>query len=903
MKYIRYPTPLRLLLALVASAALLFLVTDAVDRYRLSMHPDQATRDPFLFDLDTLRISQAEPEAAQAGVRPGFLLRSINGARYTGRAQWESSVHLAPGQRLQVGFVRPDGSPGSAAIVLAPHQPGPGSRSRAWQQLALLKVPALFCLLVGTWVVLAKPTEPNAWLVLILLLYPEALFAMPATGSATGGWLIFRGLFELTMQTFGPLALLPFALYFPERSRLDVRLPWLKWALLGPAFAFVTIDYWLATKEYFFAGGATRFTWIAHRTDTLEGWLTLAFVALALGILTDKLLTASNEDAKRRLRLLLLGTGIGLTSLLTIFVLLRALGYDLTAPGHVWLAYTGVALYLVAPLSLAYVVLVQRAMDVSILVRQGTKYALARASMFVMQTMLLTLVSYQLLTSLIARKQMAQDKLWQISLFILLLILLRFGFRNQSATWLDKRFFREAYNSERVLSELSEEVRRYTESGPLLQTVARCVADTLHVNQIGMLLQSGPEYLLDSATGPLNAKLGTLALRANSSAVRKLTFSRAPVGIYREQPDAWYLLADQSERQVLDELGAEILLPLPGRNRLMGVMALGPKQSEAAYTKSDLTLLQVLATQTGMALEVSELAHSLASEAAQRESASREMEIAREVQERLLPQSMPRFAGGAIAGAFRPAQGVGGDYYDAFPLQDGRLGLAIGDVSGKGISAALLMASLRASLRGVTLDNPRDFAAVMEKINRLVYESSADNRYATFFFGALDPETRLLECVNAGHNPPLLLRQKAGSSSRERAYETLRLEADGPVVGLLPLATYSQQKIVLQPGDLLLSYTDGISEAMTRDEEEWGEERMLAAAVAACDLPVEEVVQAVFAAADEFTAGAPQHDDMSLLILKLDPVNVLDFAGAGRVDGAEQKPVRVAEAITLAQKW
>ena len=173
---------------------------------------------------------------------------------------------------------------------------------------------------------------------------------------------------------------------------------------------------------------------------------------------------------------------------------------------------------------------------------------------------------------------------------------------------------------------------------------------------------------------------------------------------------------------------------------------------------------------------------------------------------------MPNIAGASLAGACRAALGVGGDYYDVFSLEDGRLGLAIGDVSGKGISAALLMASLRASLRGVSLNNPRNFAELMRKVNVLVYEASASNRYATFFFAAYDPRTRRLDCVNAGHNPPVLLRNG----------EVIRLEAGGPVVGLLPLAPYVEQSLTLEPGDLLLLYTDGISEAMTHDDEEWG---------------------------------------------------------------------------------
>jgi sigma-B regulation protein RsbU (phosphoserine phosphatase) len=187
------------------------------------------------------------------------------------------------------------------------------------------------------------------------------------------------------------------------------------------------------------------------------------------------------------------------------------------------------------------------------------------------------------------------------------------------------------------------------------------------------------------------------------------------------------------------------------------------------------------------------------------------------------------------------------------------VGLAVGDVSGKGISAALLMASLRASLRGVTLDSPRDFANLMHKVNKLVYEASASNRYATFFFAAFDAKTRRLECVNAGHNPPILLRNG----------RVIRLEADGPVVGLLPFAPYTEQAMTLEPGDVLLLYTDGISEAMTRDDEEWGEERMIESLSAVRNRPADDVLRAMFADADNFTAGAAQHDDMTLLVLRL----------------------------------
>ena len=262
---------------------------------------------------------------------------------------------------------------------------------------------------------------------------------------------------------------------------------------------------------------------------------------------------------------------------------------------------------------------------------------------------------------------------------------------------------------------------------------------------------------------------------------------RAPVSRCRStaNPDEWFVEAGTDEKRALDQLHTELLLGLPGSKQLMGVIALGAKRSEEPYTPSDLRLLQTVAVQTGLALEVSELAESLAEEAAQRARINRELEIAHEVQQRLFPQRMPAVPGISLAGACRPAQGVGGDYYDAFELPDGRLGLAIGDVSGKGISAALLMASLRACLRTMTVVASMNLAKLMEKMNQLVYESSAVNRYATFFFAVYDPSSRLLCYVNAGHNPPALIRNSMGESP-------MRLEAGGSVVGLLPGMQYEE---------------------------------------------------------------------------------------------------------------
>ena len=273
---------------------------------------------------------------------------------------------------------------------------------------------------------------------------------------------------------------------------------------------------------------------------------------------------------------------------------------------------------------------------------------------------------------------------------------------------------------------------------------------------------------------------------------------------------------------------------------------------------------------SGILVNVYKLIPTLAEEAVSRAKLDREIEIAREVQERLFPQTLPDVAGVEMAARCRPAQAVGGDYYDLIDIRDGtiargcdRLGIAIGDISGKGISAALLMASLHASLRGQVLSGAGDLGAKMANVNRLLYEASGSSRYATLFYAELDCNSRTLHYVNGGHNPPAVLRKEDG------AWRVFRLGDGGPVVGLLAGASYRQQMLSLLPGDILLAFTDGISEAMNSAEDEWGEDRMIAEAQANADLSPEDLLQRLFRAADAFAAGAPQHDDMTLVVLRL----------------------------------
>jgi sigma-B regulation protein RsbU (phosphoserine phosphatase) len=315
------------------------------------------------------------------------------------------------------------------------------------------------------------------------------------------------------------------------------------------------------------------------------------------------------------------------------------------------------------------------------------------------------------------------------------------------------------------------------------------------------------------------------------------------------------------QRGAFAGLGTELLLPLSTKGELRGVLSLGPKRSEEPYCRRDIRLLESVANQTALALEVSRLTSAVAAEAEQRVRFNNEIEIARQVQQRLFPKCAPAIAGLDLCGHCLPAETIGGDYYDFVLAPSGELGLAIGDVAGKGVPAALLMAGLQASLRSLTLAGISDLSELMAKLNVLVYDASPANRFATFFYGLYDPETRRLRYSTAGHNPALLLRASNG--------EVQWLKTRGVGLGLQRSSSYAQAELTLEPGDRLILYTDGVTEARNADGEEFGVDGLESTVRNGTDASASGVLNRVIAATTEFAGDAPQFDDITLIVARV----------------------------------
>ena len=312
-------------------------------------------------------------------------------------------------------------------------------------------------------------------------------------------------------------------------------------------------------------------------------------------------------------------------------------------------------------------------------------------------------------------------------------------------------------------------------------------------------------------------------------------------------------LPPSSLREALLAGDFALVVPLVAPGRFEGLLAVGARPGGRPPELEDLDFAAALARQAQAAFEGARL-HQLRLE---KERQDRDLEIARGIQQGLLPKAAPRLQGFEVAGESRSCLHVGGDYFDYVPLAGGRLGLVIADVSGKGTPASLMMASVHAWLRALAGSEPA--ARVLERLNRFVYASTETSRYVTLFYGELDPARRRLVYVNAGHVPPFVVRSQGPEE---------RLRSGGPVLGLLEEVTLEPGELELAPGDLLVAVTDGVTEAVDPAGREFGEDRVRQALAASAGASAKDALAGLVSAVDAWAGPAGCSDDLTALILK-----------------------------------
>ncbi len=313
--------------------------------------------------------------------------------------------------------------------------------------------------------------------------------------------------------------------------------------------------------------------------------------------------------------------------------------------------------------------------------------------------------------------------------------------------------------------------------------------------------------------------------------------------------------AENDVERWLQSQGVNCIVPMLSQNELRGVLCLGDRVGGESFDRSELEYLSALAK-----MAVSEIENArMFGEMLEKQRIEKELSLAKSIQQGLLPKRIPDIPFYDIGAINESSQQVGGDYYDIISLSDHEYVLAIGDVAGKGIPAALLMANVQAALRTIApLRLPLPEATA--RINSLIYSNTDIDKFITFFWGLLDTRAHTFQYVNAGHNPPYLLRSDGGIE---------KLSEGGLILGILETPTpYSTDTVSLQPGDIIVGYTDGVNEAMSKDMMEFGDERFLQLIENCRELGAQAAISLVRDEIVEYTRGAPQSDDITMLVAK-----------------------------------
>ncbi len=328
-------------------------------------------------------------------------------------------------------------------------------------------------------------------------------------------------------------------------------------------------------------------------------------------------------------------------------------------------------------------------------------------------------------------------------------------------------------------------------------------------------------------------------------------------------PEGETLIANIEEEGLLGRRNL-MAVPMRGREETLGVLIVADKEGRGGttldFTDEDRVLLEAFANQAGVAIENAQLYQ----EALEGRQLQAEMDEAAKIQQNLIPEALPEISGYEATGLYFPRGGVGGDYYDCLPDANGTWGLAIADVSGKGMQAALLMATLRAGLHS-EVTRKEDLPSMAEALNSLLYASSTSGKFATFFYAQLHPETDQITSINAGHNYPLVLRSDGGCDE---------LEKGGVMLGMFPndilseITEYEQETTQLGSGDVVLFYTDGVTETVNTDGELYEEERLEAVAQRVKSESADQICQAIYDDVIAFQGEAEQFDDLTLMVLK-----------------------------------
>jgi len=414
----------------------------------------------------------------------------------------------------------------------------------------------------------------------------------------------------------------------------------------------------------------------------------------------------------------------------------------------------------------------------------------------------------------------------------------------------ENRRLRRAVEELAILKDLALEIGGSTESDTVMRTVIG-----RSIRAIGA--EQGDITLVDEdRQDPARTLVRSMVTSAGRSPVHLdqnllgwMQLNRRPILVNdpRTDPRFRYVQWDRTVRSLL-------AVPLMVKAKLIGLLTIYNKKAEGGFSEEDQRLLSIIAGQSAQMIDNARLRE----EEQELLRMQEELRLACRIQEHLLPSDSPEIAGYDVAGRSVPAQAVGGDYFDYIETGDGEWGICVGDVSGKGLPAALVMANLQATLRAQAMWSS-SVAQCVERTNMLLCHNTRRGTFVTLFYGQLNTQTHRFTWANAGHNRPYVLPAAGGITS---------LKEGDIILGFRPEHAYTARSIVLEPGDAVVIYSDGVTECMNEARVEFGEERFRELLLRCAHLPPGELIERTLDALKEHAAGMAASDDITMAVLR-----------------------------------
>ncbi len=734
-------------------------------------------------------------------------------------------------------------------------------------------------------------------------------------GAATETALSIQNVRQLTViwEFFFPTLIL-FSLVFPRESEVLKRHPRLIWLVYLPyLFHLLLVLLFLINPDLLDSinlsgrGGllnsflkvidfavflfATLFRLIYRAHIQLWAAVNVLYVILAIYFLRQTHRSLANE--RLRLQVSILQVGIGLSVGIYIVVSMVSIALpSLHLPDWTRAILLSLAL-MIGCGTIAWVIIRHQFLDVQVLAKRGLIYSAATGVVVGVYFILFTWFTN--LYQAVMGPEVTNTTLVQI-IFIVIAVLFFQPLLGRLESIVDRFFIRDQTDYRNVLQQSVTNIVGILEMDSLMRALYQTLERAFLVDEVAVVLldrgtgayrfiRRGPPPLrqerwelktpaeLEGDTRPDDTSLqegliearrraasgpGRAIFRAGDPVAEVLARASGPVRYDR-------LIAEMSEdersgRPPLQGLNPHIVVPLRQRNNLLGIFTLGSKLADTAFNTEEITLLSILASQVSVAIENAWLHEKRLEQERLRE----ELAVAREIQQALLPDSFPSGPNFEVSGINLPSREIGGDYFDFIVTSSEedetvqKLLMVVGDVSGKGTPAALLMASLQATLRAVYEVQP-DLAATLEKVNSVMYRTTAAEKFVTLFVAEMEIATRTLVYVNAGHNFPVLTRSSG---------EQLLLEEGGLLVGAIEHAKYKEGQVQMEAGDVLAIYTDGVTETQNASEEEFGEERLRTMLRERSYLPPREIRDEIYREVLSYAGDQAQFDDLTLVVLK-----------------------------------